>query len=83
MNEDLLTIIEKRKWLAEIFRNDSGEYCQSDRFKALIEDTKLATIQKEEEEISKPSEKPNYADKIYALFKGVPSPDPAVKRSSS
>lgn len=44
-----LTIDEKRDWLAEIFRDSSGEYSQGDKFKAMIEDTKLAQMLAEEE----------------------------------
>lgn len=39
-----LSIDEKRDWLAEIFRDTGGEYSQSDKFKAMIEDTKLAMM---------------------------------------
>lgn len=44
-----LSIDEKRDWLAEIFRDTGGEYSQSDKFKAMIEDTKLAMMLAEEE----------------------------------
>lgn len=44
-----LTIDEKRDWLASVFRDSSGEYSQSDKFKAMIEDTKLALLLAEEE----------------------------------
>ena len=43
-----LTIDEKRDWLADIFRDSSGEYSQGDKFKAMIEDTKLAIMLEEE-----------------------------------
>ena len=43
-----LSIEEKRDWLADIFRDASGEYTQADKFKALAEDTKLAQLQAEE-----------------------------------
>lgn len=39
-----LSIDEKRSWLAEIFRDTSGEYSQADKFKAMIEDTRLAML---------------------------------------
>lgn len=42
-----LSIDEKRDWLAVIFRDDSGEFSQADKFKALAEDTKLAQLQAE------------------------------------
>lgn len=48
-----LSIEEKRSWLAGIFRDTSGEYSQADKFKAMIEDTRLAML---EAEASKPAE---------------------------
>lgn len=42
-----LTIDEKRDWLASVFRDANGEYSQADKFKALIEDTRLAELQEE------------------------------------
>jgi len=45
-----LTIEEKRDWLASVFRDASGEYSQSDKFKAMAEDTRLALLQAEQEE---------------------------------
>lgn len=83
MNEDLLTIIEKRRWLAEIFRNADGEYCQSDRFKALVEDTKLAGIQQEEEEKRARGNEAEPSPLIYELLRGVPQPDPAAPKGNS
>lgn len=47
-----LTIEEKRSWLACIFRDESGEYSQADKFKAMIEDTRLAML---EQEAAKPA----------------------------
>ena len=43
-----LTINEKRDWLASIFRDESGDISQADKFKALAEDTKLAQLQAED-----------------------------------
>lgn len=40
-----LTIEEKRDWLACVFRDESGEFSQADKFKAMTEDTKLAVLQ--------------------------------------
>lgn len=51
-----LSIDEKRDWLAEIFRDTGGEYSQSDKFKAMIEDTKLAMMLAEEEKKKAESE---------------------------
>ncbi len=42
-----LTIDEKRDWLACIFRDESGDYSQADKFKAMAEDTRLALLQEE------------------------------------
>ena len=44
-----LSIEEKRSWLAGIFRDTSGEYSQADKFKAMIEDTRLAMLAEEAE----------------------------------
>ena len=45
MNDPLLSTEEKRRWLARVFRDTDGEYSQADKFKALVEDTKLAALQ--------------------------------------
>lgn len=39
-----LTIAEKRAWLARIFRDTTGEYTESDKFKAMREDTRLLEL---------------------------------------
>ncbi len=44
-----LTLDEKRDWLAGIFRDESGEYSQAEKFKAMAEDTRLAQLQEEGE----------------------------------
>lgn len=44
-----LTIDEKRDWLASIFRDESGDFSQADKFKALAEDTRLAQLQEEKQ----------------------------------
>ncbi|MBQ4613927.1 MAG: hypothetical protein IJB31_03255 [Akkermansia sp.] len=43
-----LTIEEKRDWLAFVFRDESGEFSQADKFKAMAEDTRLAVLQAEQ-----------------------------------
>ncbi len=43
-----LSIEEKRDWLAYVFRDDSGEFSQADKFKAMAEDTRLAVLQAEQ-----------------------------------
>ena len=40
-----LSIEDKRDWLAGIFRDSSGEFSQADKFKAMVEDTRLAELQ--------------------------------------
>lgn len=42
-----LTIEEKRDWLAYVFRDTGGEFSQADKFKAMVEDTRLAELAKE------------------------------------
>ena len=55
MKNPLLSTEEKRRWLARVFRDEDGEYSQADKFKALVEDTKLAALQQEEEGIQTPA----------------------------
>lgn len=43
-----LSIKEKRDWLATIFRDESGEFSSSDKFKAMTEDTRLAMLAEEQ-----------------------------------
>lgn len=49
-----LTIEEKRDWLASIFRDDEGIYSQADKFKAMVEDTRLAELEAELQKASAP-----------------------------
>ncbi len=51
-----LTIEEKRDWLAGIFRDESGDFSQADKFKALAEDTRLAQLQEEKEQATQAAE---------------------------
>ena len=44
-----LTIEEKRDWLAEVFRDPDGIYSQADKFKAMVEDTRLAELEAQKE----------------------------------
>ena len=39
-----LSIQEKRNWLASLFRDTSGEVSQAEKFKAMVEDTRLALL---------------------------------------
>ncbi|MEG0144031.1 MAG: hypothetical protein RR138_00155 [Akkermansia sp.] len=75
MEEDLLTIEEKRIWLADIFRNISGDYSQADRFKALTEDTKLALIQQEIDEKLE-EQAPRQDNPLLSLLNSLPPPNP-------
>lgn len=54
-----LTIEEKRDWLAYVFRDTGGEFSQSDKFKAMVEDTRLAELAAEKKEEEKPTATPN------------------------
>ncbi len=66
-----LTIEEKRDWLAAVFRDESGEYSQADKFKAMAEDTRLALLQTEKE-----SQPPPTAGPPPGLFDQLPPPCP-------
>lgn len=73
MNNSLLSTEEKRRWLARVFRDTDGEYSQADKFKALVEDTKLAALQQEEEELKRRQEKdPAMQDPLLALLRSLP-----------
>lgn len=50
-----LSIEEKRSWLADIFRDSSGEYSQADKFKAMIEDTRLAMLAEDNGKSAQPA----------------------------
>jgi protein-arginine kinase activator protein McsA len=41
----LLSISEKREWLAKIFRDKTGEYTDADKFKAMEADNRLTMLQ--------------------------------------
>ena len=70
-----LSIDEKRYWLADIFRDDSGEYTQADKFKALAEDTKLAQLQADEAKAEAQEAKPSAAQEdILKLLAMLPPP---------
>ncbi len=59
MKNKHLSIQEKRDWLADIFRDESGEYSQSEKFKAMVEDTRLAML---------PEQKPDDKNKTATGF---------------
>lgn len=67
---NFLSIEEKRAWLAAIFRDSGGEYSQADKFKAMIEDTRLAML---ETETAKPAE-PGAPGIPAALLAHLPPP---------
>lgn len=68
-----LSIEEKRTWLAAIFRDSSGEFSQADKFKAMIEDTRLAMLEAE----SAKSAEPALPGIPAALLAHLPPPLPA------
>lgn len=73
MKEPLLSTEEKRRWLARVFRDTDGEYSQADKFKALVEDTKLAALQQEEEEFKRQREMDaTPQDPILSLLQALP-----------
>ncbi|MBR5523590.1 MAG: hypothetical protein IKV82_09020 [Akkermansia sp.] len=53
-----LSIEEKRDWLAYVFRDESGEFSQADKFKAMTEDTRLAVLQAEQKAAEQPAAAP-------------------------
>ena len=69
-----LTITEKRDWLASIFRDDSGDISQADKFKALAEDTKLAQLQAEEDKAQPHATEPTAMPNPLELLNLLPPP---------
>ncbi len=63
-----LTIEEKRDWLASIFRDESGDFSQADKFKAMTEDTRLAQLQEEKENSSSTASTPHPTRDVPALL---------------
>lgn len=45
MNDNFLTIEEKRAWLAKIFRDTNGTYTDADKLKAMEADNRLVMLQ--------------------------------------
>ena len=45
MNDNVLTIEEKRAWLARIFRDKSGFFTDADKLKAIEADNRLVELQ--------------------------------------
>lgn len=62
-----LTIEEKRDWLAEVFRDPDGIYSQADKFKAMVEDTRLAELESQKEPPPQPQQPEIPADILAHL----------------
>ena len=71
-----LTIEEKRDWLAYVFRDESGEFSQADKFKAMTEDTRLAVLQAEQKAAEQPAAAPA-ATPLPDILEFLPPPLPA------
>ena len=69
--EKYLTLEEKRTWLADIFRDASGEFSQSDKFKAMVEDTRLAMLA---DDAAKTAQQPMLPGFPPELLAHLPSP---------
>lgn len=83
MKAPLLSTEEKRRWLARVFRDTDGEYTQADKFKALVEDTKLAALQQEEEEFKRQQEgASSIQDPLMALLRTLPPAELTPKEES-
>lgn len=74
-----LTIDEKRGWLADIFRDESGEFSQADKFKAMVEDTRLAVLQEEKENTA---ERAKSGFSPLSLLEQLPPPLTGAARGS-
>jgi hypothetical protein len=61
-----LSIEEKRSWLADIFRDTAGEYSQADKFKAMIEDTRLAMLAEDAGKSGQPAALPGMSAELLA-----------------
>ncbi len=75
-----LTIEEKRDWLADIFRDTGGEFSQADKFKALVEDTRLAQLQEEKEQAATAASNANAQDSLPLLADMLPPPENEIGR---
>ncbi|MDO5450514.1 MAG: hypothetical protein Q4F30_06465 [Akkermansia sp.] len=67
-----LTIEEKRDWLAVIFRDEEGTYSQADKFKAMVEDTRLAELEQEKAAAAPPEQKEDPTDILAHLPPPLP-----------
>ncbi len=64
-----LSISEKRDWLASLFRDETGEISQAEKFKAMVEDTRLAMLT-EEKNAAKAASK--NSEERFSLFSHLP-----------
>lgn len=84
MKTSLLSTEEKRRWLARVFRDTDGEYTQADKFKALVEDTKLAALQQEEEEFKRCRESgTSVQDPLLTILRALPPAELKLKETPS
>ncbi len=65
-----LSISEKRDWLATLFRDETGEISQAEKFKAMVEDTRLAMLT-EEKNAAKAASK--NSEERFNLFAHLPT----------
>ncbi len=71
MKRKHLSISEKRDWLASLFRDETGEISQAEKFKAMVEDTRLAMLTQEKHS-SKSAAKSS--EENFSLFTHLPLP---------
>ncbi len=81
MKNKHLSISEKRDWLASLFRDSSGEISQAEKFKAMVEDTRLAMLTEEKNTSVKSAAKAAPEDE-FALFDFLPAPLGKKKEST-
>ena len=76
-----LTIAEKRDFFCKIARDNTDFYTMSDKFKAIVEDTKLfqlqldlAAMQEKREEEAKALERQQNMPGLYSILQHLPPP---------
>lgn len=74
-----LSISEKRDWLARIFRDDTGDVSQAEKFKAMVEDTRLASLT-EGKALKSPQEE---VKRQWQLLEHLPAALPSQTSSST
>ncbi len=81
MKKNHLSISEKRDWLASLFRDNTGEISQAEKFKAMVEDTRLAMLTEEKNSSDKsPPKVP--AEDTFSLFDYLPAPLASKKKAT-